>query len=96
MSNRFVDKEEIIKVIDFYKGEREQLLKGADEDDILADHLRETKEAWRIERLRDDATEKRKRAAWRDARIRSLGESLAVIQTPELPTMKTDGSVPKS
>jgi hypothetical protein len=96
MSSRFVDKEEIIKLIDFYRAEANLLLKDAADDDVLADHLRDTKESYRIERIRDDASGKRKRAAWRDARIKSLGEKLSEIQTPELPGHETDGSIPKS
>lgn len=96
MPDRFNSKEEIIALIDRYRKERDDLLKDAEQDDILADHLRETKEAWRIERIRDEAVAKRSRAGWREARLKNLGDSLSTIQTPELPECKTDGSIPTS
>ncbi len=96
MSDRFKNKEEIIALIDDYKKERDDLLNDAAEDDVLADHLRETKEAWRIERIRGEAMSKRSRAGWRQARIEKLGDALSTIQTPELPECQTDGSIPKS
>jgi len=95
MSDRFNTKEEIIKLIDDYKHEMGKLVMAAAEDDVLADHLRETKWAWKIEGIRDEAQCKRRRAQWREARIKSLGDSLSIIQTPELPECKTDGSIPK-
>ena len=95
MSSRFKDKDEIEKLIKFYRAEADLLMWGASEDDTLADHLRDTKESWRIANVRAEAESKRKRAAWRETRIKSLSDKLAEILTPELPGCETDGSVPK-
>jgi hypothetical protein len=96
MSNRFTTEKQITDLIDFYKKEWEELRLDAAADDVLADHLRDTKWAWKIEGIRAEAESKRKRCQWRDARIKTLGEKLSEIQTPELPECKTDGSIPKS
>ena len=96
MGKRFTDANQIIELIDRYKKEREELWKDAWDDDQLADKLRDTKWAWKIEGIRADAEKKRKQCGWRDTRIINLADSLSTINTPELPGCETDGSIPTS
>lgn len=93
---RFTTEKEITDLIDQYIKEQAELRADADSDDVLADALRMTKEAGRIRGLRDGAEQKRKQAAWREGRLRTLKSKLAEFRTIELPSCETDGSVTTS
>jgi hypothetical protein len=96
MGNRFKEPKQITDLIDQYKKDMYRLLNEATDDDVLADHLRETKWAWKIEGIRRDAESKRKRASWRESRIKNLGDSLSTLLTPQLPCCDGDSSIPTS
>ena len=96
MSKRFKEPKQITELIDKFKKEMEFLLLDADDDDLLADRLRDTKWGWKIEGIRHEAEAKRSRARWRETRIKSLGDSLSVLLTPQLPGVEGDSSIPTS
>lgn len=96
MSKRFKEPKQITDMIDEYKKDMYRLLNDATDDDVLADHLRETKWSWKIEGIRAEAMSKRRRASWREARIKSLGDSLSTLMTPQLPGVEGDSSIPTS
>ena len=96
MKPRFDHERQITDLIDQYIREKEELLEDAAADDHLADVLRDTKEAHRIARIRNDADAKRKRAKWRDGRLETLKEKLAEFRTKQLPGLSDDGSVATS
>lgn len=96
MSKRFKEPKQITDLIDRYRKEIDHYMNDAAEDDKLADHLRDTKESWRIERLRSYAEQKRNQASWRETRIKNLSDSLSVLMTPQLPGVEGDSSIPTS
>lgn len=81
---RFTTEEEILEVIDTYHQEMLSLSFSADSKDQLADKLRDTEEAYRIEGLRQQSYKLRKQVLWREARLVTLGERLSVMRTPQL------------
>lgn len=92
---RFSSPDEILALIDTYHKEMWSLSTKADEIDHLADQLRGTSEAHRIEGLRQQSDKIRKQVLWREARLRTLGDRLAEIQTPQLAAIDNgDNSIP--
>lgn len=92
---RYHSAEEILTLIQTYRVQSLNLARDAEEADLLADALRNTSEAYRIEELRSRAMKKRKGIGWRTARLETLQSRLAEIQTPQLPALDNgDESVP--
>lgn len=92
---RFYTADEIIQLIDKYHAEMLTLSTKADELDHLADQLRDTSEASRIEGLRQQSERCRKLVRWRETRLETLGGRLAEIQTPQLAGIDNgDDSIP--
>lgn len=92
---RFTTEEEILEVIDTYHQEMLKLSFSADSKDQLADKLRDTEEAYRIEGLRQQSAKLRKQVLWREARLVTLGERLSVMRTPMIPQLNDgDTTIP--
>lgn len=93
--NRFTSEEQIIKLIDKFRGDIAGLNQQAAELDHLADCLKTTAESHRIPRLRERAETIRNQVAWREGRLKTLGEKLAEFRTPQLPIIDNgDTSIP--
>lgn len=95
--NRFTSEQEILDLIDKYRLEIDDLKKRADSRDHLADCLKSTEEAHRIPGIRDSADQIRNGCEWRIGRLKTLGEKLSEMRTPQLPGADNgDTSVPTS
>ncbi len=92
---RFNTEQEILDKIDKYHLEMRWLDGKAESKDHLADSLRGTEEANRIEQLRKDAETIRNERKWREGRLESLKQQLAVFRTPQLAGVDNgDPSIP--
>lgn len=93
---RFTSEEEITSLIDRFNHDIVALDESIDSKDHLADSLRPTEEAWRIDGIREKIERLKKQVDWRRTRIKNLGHTLATFRTPLLPTIEGDNSVPTS
>lgn len=94
---RFTSEEEIIQLIDRFNTEIVALGESVDSKEHLADSLRSTEEAWRIDGIRERVSRLKKQIDWRHTRVQNLGHTLAEFRTPQLPGVDNgDRSVPTS
>lgn len=95
MSKRFKDAAEIQSLADQYRNEMTEMRNMIASKNHLANRLRDTEEAWRINNLRGSIEKIEKQISWREARLETLKERMGEINTLQLPTMETeDKSIP--
>ena len=85
MKKKFENQQEAIELIDEYHKEIGKILEEIEQLVILADHLRNTMEAFRIEGLRAKVETMHRQIEWRSGRLETLKEVLAELRTQMLP-----------
>jgi hypothetical protein len=95
MKNKFKDESEIIAVIDKYHDQIKEDLIEMQNFNTLADALRMTCEAHRINKIRDEIETIHRQIEWRMGRLDTLKEVLSEMRTMELP-FNNETSISKS
>ena len=85
MKKKFENEQEVIELIDQYHKQMDGILAHIEQVVILADGLRNTMEAFRIEGLRAKVESMHHQIEWRSGRLDTLKEVLSEIRTQMLP-----------